>query len=135
MLQSFREGVGRWVAGVILGLIAIAFIFWGVDFNLAVPTFAARVNGEEIPIFEFDRALQQQQAQYAEIYPVEFTEDLQRELRRTVLERLVRNEALSQRVQSEGYGVTDEEVMATIRSDPLFQAGGEFSIDLYRRAC
>ncbi len=132
MLQQFREGIGRWIAGVILGLIAVAFIFWGVDFNIGVPTFAAKVNGEEIPLVEFDRALQMQQAQYADLYRVEFTEDLQLELRRTVLERLVRNEALLQRVESEGYGVSDADVMAAIRSRTEFQVDGEFSLDLYR---
>jgi peptidyl-prolyl cis-trans isomerase D len=132
MLQQFREGIGRWIAGVILGLIAVAFIFWGVDFNIGVPTFAAKVNGEEVPLVEFDRALQMQQAQYADLYRVEFTEDLQLELRRTVLERLVRNEALLQRVESEGYGVSDADVMAAIRARPEFQVDGEFSLDLYR---
>jgi len=132
MLQSIREGIGRWVAAVILGLIAVAFIFWGVNFNVAFPTFAARVNGEEIPIMEFDRALQSQQAQYAQLYQLEFTEDLQREIRQSVLERLVRTEALRQRVEEEGYGVTDEQVTAAILARPEFQVDGEFSIDLYR---
>jgi len=131
MMQQLREGIGRWIAGLILGLIAIAFIFWGVNFNVAIPTFAARVNGEEIPLLEFDRALQVQQAQYAELYQLEFTEELQLELRRTVLERLVRTEALRQRVISEGYGVTDQEVMDSIRARPDFQVDGEFSLDLY----
>jgi len=132
MLQQIREGIGRWIAGLILGIIAIAFIFWGVDFNIAVPTFAAKVNGEDIPLFEFDRALQMQQAQYADLYRIEFTEDLQREMRRTVLERLIRNEALLQRVESEGYGVSDADVTASIRARPEFQVDGEFSLDLYR---
>jgi peptidyl-prolyl cis-trans isomerase D len=132
MLQQLREGIGRWVAAIILGLIAVAFIFWGVDFNIAVPTFAAKVNGEEIPLVEFDRALQMQQAQYADLYRLELTEDLQKELRRSVIERLVRNEALMQRVESEGYGVTDAEVSAAIRARPEFQIDGEFSLELYR---
>lgn len=132
MLQQFREGIGRWVAGIILGLIAVAFIFWGVDFNLAGPTFAAKVNGEDIALFEFERALQMQQAQYADLYRMEFTEDLQREMRRTVLERLIRNEALLQRVEESGYGVSDERVTAWIRSRPEFQVDGRFSLDLYR---
>ncbi|HSG65318.1 MAG TPA: SurA N-terminal domain-containing protein, partial [Gammaproteobacteria bacterium] len=132
MLKQLREGVGRWIAGVILALIAVTFIFWGIDFNMAVPTFAARVNGEEIPLADFDRALQIQQAELADLYRVEFTEDVQRELRRTVIERLVRNEALLQRVDAAGYGVTDAQVMAAIRNRTEFQVDGEFSMDLYR---
>ncbi|HEX9875194.1 MAG TPA: SurA N-terminal domain-containing protein [Gammaproteobacteria bacterium] len=132
MLQQVRDGIGRWVAGAILALIAVTFIFWGVDFGLTGATFAARVNGEEIPLVEFERALQAQQAEYADLYRMEFTQDLQLNLRRAVLERLIRNEALLQRVQSAGYGVPDERVMAGIRSRPEFQVDGEFSLDLYR---
>ena len=48
MLQKIREGVGRWIAGVILGMIAIAFIFWGVDPSIPGGVFAAKVNGEDV---------------------------------------------------------------------------------------
>lgn len=132
MLQHIREGVGRWVAGVILALIAVTFIFFGIDFSLVGPSFAARVNGEPIPLLDFERALQAQQAEYADLYRMEFTEELQQELRVSVLERLVRNEALSQRAEAAGYGVSDAEVYAAIRQRPEFQVDGEFSIDLYR---
>lgn len=131
MLQHIREGVGRWIAGIILGLIAVAFVFFGVDFSMVGPSFAARINGEPIPLIEFERALQMQQAEYADLYRMEFTEELQQELRLSVLERLVRNEALLQRVDAAGYGVSDAQVRAAIRNRPDFQVGGEFSIDLY----
>ena len=57
MLQAMREGIGRWVAVVILGLLSVAFIFWGVDFTLTGTPFAAKVNGTDIPILEFERGL------------------------------------------------------------------------------
>ncbi|MCY3760271.1 MAG: SurA N-terminal domain-containing protein, partial [Gemmatimonadetes bacterium] len=88
MLQRIREGVGRWVAGIILGLIAIAFIFWGVDPTIMGTTFAARVNGDEVALADFERALQVHQRQYQELYRTEITDDLQRELRLSVLESL-----------------------------------------------
>ncbi len=132
MLQHIREGVGRWVAIAILGLIAVTFIFFGVDLSTIGTTFAARVNGEPIPLFEFERALQAQQAEYADLYRMEFTEDLQQELRVSVLERLVRNEALLQRAEDAGYGVSDDQLYAAIRERAEFQVDGEFSIDLYR---
>ena len=132
MLQHIREGVGRWIAIAILGLIAVTFVFFGIDFSLVGPSFAARVNGEPIPLLEFERALQAQQAEYADLYRMEFTEDLQQELRASVLERLVRNEALLQRAEAAGFGVSDAQLTAAIRERPEFQVDGEFSIDLYR---
>jgi len=132
MLQHIREGVGRWIAGAILALIAVTFVFFGVDLSTIGTTFAARVNGEPIPLAEFERALQAQQAEYADLYRMEFTEDLQQELRASVLERLVRNKALLQRAQEAGYGVSDAQLTAAIRQRAEFQVDGEFSIDLYR---
>jgi peptidyl-prolyl cis-trans isomerase D len=132
MLQAISDGIGRWVAGVILGLLAVAFIFWGVDFTLTGTTFAAKVNGNEIPLLDFERDLRNQQAQYQELYRIEITDDLRRELRRSVLERLIRSEALLQQVDSAGYRVSDERLTAAIRARSEFQVGGEFSLDVYR---
>lgn len=132
MLQSIREGVGRWIAGIILALIAVAFIFWGVDPTIMGTTFAAKVNGEDISLVEFDRALQNQQSQYQELYRVELTDELQRALRLSVIEDLIQGEALSQRVASEGYRVSDGRLAQAIRTMPEFQVGGEFSMDVYR---
>jgi peptidyl-prolyl cis-trans isomerase D len=132
MLQSIREGVGRWVAGIILALIAVAFIFWGVDPTIMGTTFAAKVNGENISLVDFDRALQNQQSQYQELYRVELTDELQRALRLSVLEDLIQGEALAQRVSSQGYRVSDARLAQAIRSLPEFQVGGDFSMDVYR---
>jgi peptidyl-prolyl cis-trans isomerase D len=132
MLQAIHDGIGRSVAVVILGLLAVAFIFWGVDFSLTGTTFAAKVNGNDIPILEFERDLRTQQNQYQELYRIEITDELQRELRLAVLERLIRNEALLQQVESAGYRVSDDRLTAAIRRRPQFQVGGEFSLDVFR---
>ncbi|MGI9259699.1 MAG: SurA N-terminal domain-containing protein, partial [Gammaproteobacteria bacterium] len=132
MLQSIREGVGRWIAIAIMALIAVTFIFWGVDFSLTGTTFAAKVNGTDIPLLEFDRELQNQQAQYQDLYRVELTDELQSELRRSVLERLIMYESLLQHVNDSGYRVSDDRVIAAVRQRPEFQIGGEFSLDVFR---
>ena len=132
MLQGIREGVGRWIAGIILALIAVAFIFWGVDPTIMGTTFAAKVNGENISLVDFDRALQNQQSQYQELYRVEIDDELQRALRLAVIEDLIQGEALSQRVASEGYRVSDARLAQAIRSMPEFQVSGQFSMDVYR---
>lgn len=132
MLLRIREGVGRTIIIVILGLIAISFIFWGVDFNLAGPTYAAKVNGEEIPLQEFERYLQAEQAQFLELYRVELDRDLRRQLRASVIDRLVAQRALSQRVEEAGYRASDERVAEAIMSVPMFQVGGQFSREAYR---
>jgi peptidyl-prolyl cis-trans isomerase D len=132
MLQKIREGVGRWIAGAILGMIAIAFIFWGVDPSITGGAFAAKVNGEDVSLIDFERAYLSQQSQYQDLYRVEMSPDVQREMRLSALEGLIRNNALLQRVQSEGYAISDDRLIEEVRLRPEFQVGGEFSIDLLR---
>ena len=128
MLQRIHDSLGRWVAALVLGLVSAGFIFWGVERGTTgTAAFAAKVNGENITINEFDRELQNRQNEYQRLYKTELTEELRRELRRSVLEGMVRDTALKQRVLSQGYRASDARVDASIREITAFQVGGEFS--------
>lgn len=132
MLHIFRESVGRYIAIAILGLIAVTFIFFGIDFSITQTNFAAKVNGEEIPIRDFDRELQATQNQYQQLYRIELTDDLRRQLRRSVLDQMVMREALRQQSDKAGYRVSNERVAESIRETPAFQEDGKFSLNVYR---
>jgi len=135
MLQRIHDSLGKWIVVVILGLIAITFVFWGVgnDFSLTGTQFAAKVNGEDVPLTEFDRALQQRQNQYFEIYRADLPEEVRRELRRSVIEQLVRDYAIKQRVEEQGYRASNERLTQSIRDIPQFQDGdGQFSFAMYQ---
>jgi peptidyl-prolyl cis-trans isomerase D len=133
MLQRIHDTGGRWIAVILLGLVSFGFIFWGVDFGLnGATTFAAKVNGEDLPLTEFDAQLQNRQNQYQQLYRSELTEDMRRELRRSVIEEMVREAALKQRADQEGYRVSNERLTESIRAVPQFQVGGQFSMEAYR---
>src|SRR6185295_13460178 len=133
MLQRIHDSLGRWVAVLVLGLVSAGFIFWGVERGTTgSASFAAKVNGENITINEFDRELQNRQNEYQRLYKTELNEDLRRELRRTVLENMVRNTALKQRIASQGYRASDERVAKSITEISAFKAGDKFSLDMYR---
>lgn len=132
MLQRIRDGFGRPVIVVILGLIAVSFIFWGIDFSFTGLNYAAKVNGEEIPLEEFERNLQAEQSNFLELYRIELDEAIRRQLRASVIERLVSQRALQQRVEDLGYRVSDERLAESVQSIPLFQVGGEFSFDMLK---
>jgi peptidyl-prolyl cis-trans isomerase D len=132
MLQRIHDSLGKWVVVIVLGLIAFSFIFWGIDFGLTgATTFAARVNGEEVPLTDFDRELQARQNQYQQVTRTELSEDMRRELRRAVIEDLVREAALKQRVEEQGYRVSDSRLVQSIRDIAAFQVDGQFSNDVY----
>ena len=83
MLQRIHDSLGRWVAALVLGLVSAGFIFWGVERGTTGGSnFAAKVNGENITINEFDRELQNRQNEFQRQYKTELTEELRRELRR-----------------------------------------------------
>ena len=134
MLQRIHDSLslGRWVVVIILGLIAFSFVFWNVDFGLTGPTFAAKVNGEDVSLVDFERELQERQNQYQRAYGTELSEDVRRDMRRAVIEAMVSDAALKQRVAEQGYRVSDARLTQSIREIAAFQVEGEFSLDVYR---
>jgi peptidyl-prolyl cis-trans isomerase D len=135
MLQRIHDSLtlGRWVVVIILGLIAFTFIFWGIgDFGSVGASFAAKVNREEVSLVDFENELQARQRRFTELYRIDPTEEARREMRAAVVEDLVREEALKQRVQEQGYRASNERVTQSIREIPAFQVGGEFSYDNYQ---
>jgi peptidyl-prolyl cis-trans isomerase D len=131
MLQRIHDSLGKWIVVIVLGLIAFSFVFWGVDFGLSgATTFAAKVNGEDVSLDDFNRALQARENQYRQIYRAELPEDVRRELRRSVIDELVRDAALTQRVESQGYRASPARVDEAIRSVEAFQVDGEYSDQL-----
>ncbi len=131
MLQRIHDSLGKWIVVIVLGLIALSFVFWNIDPGMTgVTTFAAKVNGEDVPLDDFNRALQARENQYRQIYRAELPEDVRRELRRAVIDELVRDAALTQRVEEQGYHASAARVDEAIRSVEAFQVDGEYSDQL-----
>ncbi|HEX5048877.1 MAG TPA: SurA N-terminal domain-containing protein [Gammaproteobacteria bacterium] len=127
MLQRIHDTVGTWVAVLVLGLITAGFVFWRADYGgVGRATYAAKVNGESVSIDEFDRELQARQNQFQQQYRTELTDDMRKELRRSVVERMVNDEVLKQRVEQQHYRVSDERLSDWIRSVPAFQVDGQY---------
>lgn len=132
MLQVFRESIGRYVAIAILGLIAVTFVFFGIDFSVNRSSFAAKINGESIPIQEFDRQFQIYQRQYQQTNPIEFDDEIRVQLRRQLMDQMVMREVLRQRAEEVGLRISDGRLAAQLQSNPIFQVNGQFSPDVYR---
>ena len=132
MLTSIREGLGKFFALVILLLIAISFIFWGVDFGLTSGTIAARVNGEDVSLYEFDQALRFREQQAVLGAQGNFDVNTRNQLRQEVINALVADKAILQRSQDRGFVVSDDDVATAIANRQEFRIGDEFSFDIYQ---
>ncbi|MGB5621342.1 MAG: SurA N-terminal domain-containing protein, partial [Gammaproteobacteria bacterium] len=132
MLQKIREKITGWVAGVILVLLGFVFAVWGIDIGFNPQSYAAVVNGEEIPVAPVRRAIQNQLSQFQQAYGPDLPPGIEEQIRGDVIEGFVRTRLLVDRVRGQGYRVSDEALTGSIRSMPVFQVGDSFSMDAYR---
>ena len=60
MLTQIREKVAGPIGLVILGAIALSFVFFGATLNFAGNVYAAKVDGSEISLGQFENTYRQQ---------------------------------------------------------------------------
>lgn len=134
MLQKLHDSSARWVAFVLLALVSVGFVFWRADFSTGrTATFAAKVNGENLSLSEFDRELQAQQTQFQQRYRTELSEELRRELRRSVVESMIRDAVLKQRADEQGYRVSLQRLSDYVHSIAAFHGPDEkFDDNVYK---
>lgn len=138
MLQTIRERAQGWIAWAIVILITIPFALWGVQsyFGGAVKTVVASVDGVEISQREFERQYRnarriRRDRLGADYDPASFPDQ---ELRRQVLESMIRETLLLTRSREMGLRASDEEIRLAIMANPAFQADGQFDKQAYERA-
>ena len=125
MLQTIHDKITGWVAYVILGAIALVFVLWGINWTLGAPNYAAKVNGNEVPINEVRQSYQQQLAQRERQSNGVLTEAQRNDIKKRVLDDYVNSEALVTRADSLGYRVSEDEVLKAECSVPAFQIDGK----------
>lgn len=131
MLQKIRDKITGWVAIVFLSVIAIVFIFWGVQFESSVNVAAATVNGEKIPVEAVRRAWQERQSELQQMTRDELPSELVQQEQQRILEDFIRRELLVQRAAELGYRVSDRQLAEALAEIPALQINGVFSRDRY----
>jgi peptidyl-prolyl cis-trans isomerase D len=130
MLQQIREKFTGVFAVVLLGMLAISFVFFGIgNFNFLNAGNAAVVDDMEISIFQLENAYQNQLLQLSDFSDLP-PETLQL-IRRNTLERLIRDALVDVYVAKTGYRIGDEQIAELIQQEPTFQVDGVFSKDAY----
>jgi peptidyl-prolyl cis-trans isomerase D len=126
MLQSIHDKLKGWLAGVVLGAIGLVFVFWGINWTLSAPNYAAKVNGSEIPVNEVRQTYQQQLAQLERQANGSLNDAQRNDIKRRVLDEYVNSEALITRADKLGYRVSDQELLDAMSQVPIFQVDGKF---------
>jgi peptidyl-prolyl cis-trans isomerase D len=126
MLQQIHDKLMGWLGGVLLGAVGLVFVFWGINWTLSAPTYAAKVNGSEVSANEVRQSYQQQLAQAERQSNGSLSEAQRNEIKMRVLDDYVSSEALVTRADSLGYRVTDQELLQAMSQVPIFQVDGKF---------
>jgi peptidyl-prolyl cis-trans isomerase D len=126
MLQTIHDRLKGWLAVVVLGAIGLVFVFWGINWTLTAPTYAAKVNGSEVSANEVRQSYQQQLAQLQRQTNGAVTEAQRNDIKRRVLDEYVNSEALVTRADDLGYRVSDQELLQAMSQVPIFQVDGKF---------
>jgi peptidyl-prolyl cis-trans isomerase D len=125
MLQSIHDKLKGWLAGVVLGAIGLVFVFWGINWTLSAPNYAAKVNGSEVSANEVRQAYQQQLSQIQRQTNGSISDAQRNDIKRRVLDEYVSSEALLTRADELGYRVSDAEVLNAQCQIPAFQVEGK----------
>lgn len=131
MLQTIRDKITGWVAGLFLGAIAVVFVFWGIDFQSTTAAFAAKVDGERIPVETVRQAWQRRQSQLQQMLRNELPPEMAKAQQQAILDQYIQQALLTQRANSLGYQVSDEALARRVMEIPDFQVDGKFSADRY----
>ena len=130
MLQNIREKFTGWVAITILAVIGFSFVFVGLNYSFIGSSFAAKVDGVEIGVAQFENAYREQlqtNPQFAQL-----PEEYRQQLRSNILEQLIQQRVIDDYLDEAGYQISDEQVTAMIQRAPEFQVDGKFDIETYR---
>lgn len=139
MLEKIRDGSQGVIAKGILVLVILSFAFAGVSSYLGSTTDvpAAEVNGDPITKAELEQAYQSERSrmeqQLGEMFAaLSADEKYLASIKQGVLERLVADKLIDQAANAMGLRVSDEQIIAAIKSEPAFQTDGKFDNERYQ---
>ncbi len=135
MLSTIREKTQGWIAAVILGLIAIPFALWGVNyyFEGGDRLNVAQVNGQDISVESYRRAVEEQRRMLQQTLrrgaDLRFLDSP--ELRERILDGMIDDLLAGTDVEAQGYRIGKTDLAQIIREAPQFQREGKFDPALY----
>ena len=138
MLLAIRERVMGIVGWIILGILFIAFAFFGLNSYLDsdVASYVASVNGVEISERQEDIAYRNLRSRMEDLMGSSFDPDMinETQLRKNALRQIINEELLFQEAVDGDFAASDQQLAAQISAINAFKKDGKFSKQRYERA-
>jgi peptidyl-prolyl cis-trans isomerase D len=133
MLQTIRDKLSGWIAKIVLGALAVVFVFWGIELRSVTGSGsdAASVNGDNISLSAAQKAWQERQSQLAQAFKGDIPDSFKKQQQQTLLDQLIRTRMLEQHIDELGYRVSDTQVAETLYGIDALKVDGKFSRDRY----
>ena len=131
MLKALRKNTKTllWFAASVF--ILATFMGLGGYFFTRTSNVVAKVNGVKITYENFSATFMQRLNSYRNMYNTEITDEMTNNLKKMVLEDMIRKTLLMQEARKRNLKVNDEELNDYIQKFPYFQKDGHFNQQLY----
>ncbi|MBI5343615.1 MAG: SurA N-terminal domain-containing protein [Deltaproteobacteria bacterium] len=135
MLDVLRRNAGSWVIKIILGFIAVTFVWWGVGtYSERGRDIAATVGSQNISMGELAEAAAGLEKTYRDVYGAALTPEMAKTLnfRKQAMDSLIQRALFLSEAKKMGISASDEEVQREIAATPAFQVNGQFHAEQYQ---
>lgn len=125
MLDQLRSGAKSWLSKLLMGLLVLSFAVWGISGTVlnVGQNNVAQVGDEKITDLQFDQAYRRRLEIVSRQFgrPLSTTEGAALGIHGQVLGQLIAEAALNDDARQMNLGLSDEELLRLIQSDPAFQ--------------
>jgi peptidyl-prolyl cis-trans isomerase D len=136
MLELMRKHARHWLMIVLLGMVILVFVFYfGTTRGRQQAEAIAVIDGKAIPYIEFQKKYQNLVEMYRQQYGGVLTDDLLKSLnlKQQAYDDLINQAVILQNAKELNLQVTEDEVKASILSNPAFQRAGVFDEKIYNQ--
>ncbi len=131
MLQTISKHIQGWIAGVVIALVAAAFVLWGLEYYITSSrgqqNTVATVNGVKITQQGLNRAYEMLQRNFTQQEGATLDPQTQHQLQNMALQQLILDQVMLQTVDKMGFTISIKEVQQEVLRIPAFQENGQFS--------
>jgi peptidyl-prolyl cis-trans isomerase D len=130
MLQAINDRIKGWLGALVIIMITIPFAFWGIESYLGGggKEYAAMIDDEEIPVYQFENAYSNQLARLNQQFDKNIPYS-NAQIKAQVLEQLINAVVLEKNTYSSDYRISDNNLKQSIAT--LFSREGKFDRDYF----